>query len=98
MHDADPSNGFMDGGYSEGAFYRSTVIRFVRDMDSYPLHFVSHLSQAAEIIAYKHPDEQLRKLWGMFYRDIAKALDMNPETPEQLDARLGFTEVEKQLQ
>ncbi len=61
---------------------------FYEDIDSYPLHFVTHLIHSAEIIGYKHPDEQVRLLWGGFYEDVCHTIHLNPETEIQLDDRL----------
>lgn len=90
LNDADPTNTFMGPVHPE----ERHVSTFLWDLDSYPLHFVMHTAHAAEIVGYKHPDEDVRSFWVLFYENIVKALHMNPEAEAQLDVRLGFTPVE----
>lgn len=56
-------------------------------LDQYPVHWMMHLLQAAEIIGYKGPDG-LNDYWMYFYKAGVSALHLNPETEEQLDERL----------
>jgi len=86
LNNADPTNTFIVGEGIPDAVYVKT---FLWDLDSYPLHFVMHTTHAAEIVGYKHPDPKLRIWWTGFYKDLVKALHMNPETEGQLDVRLG---------
>lgn len=62
---------------------------FIKNIDSYPMHFLFHLSHAVEIIGYKHPEEGVRELWMGVYKGICNACHMNPETEKQLDNRLS---------
>lgn len=39
----------------------------------------------------------VRAWWNQLYRDLVKALHLNPETEAQLDVRLGFTDAEKKI-
>ncbi len=57
-------------------------------MDQYPVHWLLHLLQAAEIVAYKHPDKIIANYWLYFYSKGVEAMHLNPETEEQLDLRL----------
>jgi hypothetical protein len=90
-NDADPTNTFMGTTIPS----EKAVEQFLWDLDSYPMHFVAHTMHAAEIIGYKHPEKSIRIWWLGFYRNVVRALHVNPETKEQLDVRLGFTPEEK---
>lgn len=60
--------------------------------DQYPVHYIMHLLHAAEIVGYKHPDNNVRARWEWFYCNLSKCFHLNPETEEQLDDRLGACE------
>ena len=51
-------------------------------------HYTFHLIGALEIIGYKHPSDETRKIARDYYFGIVDALHLNPETEEQLDIRL----------
>ncbi len=89
LNNADPTNTFIVGDGVPDAVH---VKAFLWDLDAYPLHFVMHTTHAAEIVGYKHPDDRMRIFWSQLYRDLVKALHLNPETEAQLDVRLGPTE------
>lgn len=101
LHNADPTNTFIVGAGIPDAEH---VRQFLWDLDSYPMHFVAHTMHAAEIVGYKYSEpkdplafknENVKEWWLKFYRDLVKALHLNPETEKQLDVRLGFTEVDE---
>jgi len=85
LHNADPTNSFM-----KEELYNERVDAFVGDIDQYPVHFIMHLTHAAEIVGYKHPDHLIRGRWLDIYRKLVKALHLNPELENQLDVRLGY--------
>ncbi len=58
------------------------------NLDAYPVHWLMHLLQAAEIIMYKASSEDYVNYWQYFYLTGVRALHLNPETEEQLDIRL----------
>ncbi len=88
----DHPSSFIDKvGFDEVKIRMENVLK---DFDGYPIHFIFHLIFAAEIIGYKHPDELTRSLWNWFYRTFIHKLHLNPETEEQLDARLTCDEEE----
>lgn len=62
---------------------------YVKSLDELPHHFQLHLMHAAEIVGYKHPDQNIRKWWASFYVRLAHDMHLWPETLEQLDRRLG---------
>lgn len=58
-------------------------------LDQYPVHWLMHLLQAAEIVGYKCPTQAVKDYWMYFYLTGVKALHLNPETETQCDARLS---------
>ena len=58
-------------------------------LDQYPVHWLMHLLQAAEIVGYKCPIQEAKNYWSCFYTTGVKALHLNPETEMQCDARLS---------
>lgn len=62
--------------------------------DHYPMHWLLHIFQAAKIVDYYHPEAQVREQWGFFHRKMCYRLHMNPETKEQIWARLTAGEAE----
>jgi hypothetical protein len=65
---------------------------FRKNYEQLPLHYVMHVLHAAEIVAYKHPSAEVRQSWSWFYHRTVRSLHLNPETEEQLDARLNADE------
>jgi hypothetical protein len=61
-------------------------------LDELNVHYTMHLLHAAEVIAFKHPDQSRRDCWNMFYLGLVKKLHLRPETPDQLDERLNADE------
>lgn len=59
-----------------------------KHFDHMPVHFVTHLMHAAEVIGYGHPDEVIATLWDQIYRTIADAMHLNVETYAQFTQRL----------
>ena len=79
--------------------WRETVQGFfAEDWDMMPLHYVLHLAHASQILGYYHPDIDsvdygwLRTAWREFYVKMCSKMHLNPETREQLDARLNADE------
>lgn len=65
---------------------------FRKSLDHYPHHYVMHVVHAVEIVGYHHFDATARAAWSGLYFDLCRGLHVNPETPEQLDARLNADE------
>lgn len=61
---------------------------FINFGDELPLHFVTHLMHAAEVIAYSHPDEEVATLWRHIYYSIVESIHFNPESREEFSIRL----------
>lgn len=75
---------------SEEMFY-GHMTSFVHSLDHYPVHFLTHFMFAAEIVGYKCPWPEAA-WWLDCYNRIVHKLHLNPETEEQLDARLNASE------
>ena len=78
--------------FEHGVFI-DIMSKFTSNLDHYPLHYVMHLTHAAEIIGYKHPDQNTADRWRILYFTVCRRLHMHPETEAGLDARLNADEV-----
>lgn len=65
---------------------------FRKNFDHYPIHYVTHLMHAAEIVGYKHPNCATAVAWRGFYHKVCAALHVSPEAEKQLDRRLDADE------
>lgn len=65
------------------------VARVASDLDHYPVHWVMHTIHALEILAYKHPNVEVRHQALHAYCEMVKALHLHIESEEQLDYRLA---------
>lgn len=65
---------------------------YLRHVDELPHHFQLHLMHAAEILGYKHPDDDVRRFWNALYLAIVNDAHLRPEPEEVMDRRLGDTE------
>lgn len=59
------------------------------ELGHYPLHWYSHIMHSAEVIAYRHPDDETREQWMQVYVKLATALHLTPETFDEFVARLS---------
>lgn len=71
--------------YLSKIFDKENINKFIDDLDRYNVHFVTHLIQAISIISYKHPVDSVRKKWFKVYLSIAKKLNLNILTKEQME-------------
>lgn len=62
---------------------------YLKLLDALPHHFHMHLMHAIEIVGYKHPDPRIRAWWGGVYIRMVNDAHLHPETPAELDRRLG---------
>jgi hypothetical protein len=56
--------------------------------DELPMHFVTHLMHAAEVLGYAHPDGAISMCWLEVYKTIVDALHLRVESFEQFKERL----------
>lgn len=68
------------------------TVLYLKSIDELPHHFQLHLMHAAEILGYKHPDDDIRIWWLNFYLAIVKDAHLYPESEKQMDFRLGDKE------
>lgn len=54
----------------------------------YPLHWVTHVAHAAEVLAYYHPSYPTAEAWLRVYKLLCHSLHMTPETAAECHARL----------
>ena len=67
----------------------AVVGNYIAALDEVPHHFQLHLLHAAEVVGYRHPSPYHADFWrGTYYRLVAD-MHLRPETPEELDLRLG---------
>lgn len=71
---------------------KERMIFFLKDFDHYPMHYITHLLYASEIIGYKHPDKKIRKIWHWFYKSFVYLLHLRPESKIKMEKRLEATE------
>lgn len=70
--------------------WNHTCEQFITDWDSYNVHAALHLIHAVEVLGYKHPNVNYRERWCKLYFYVCdECLHMEPETPENMDARLN---------
>jgi len=81
---------FIERAPLEQMYLRAEAVR--RNVDHLPHHYVMHLVHAFEVVAYCHPDADTRRVFTVIYAKFCDGLHVNPETPEQLDARLNADE------
>lgn len=80
-----------------GCFFRTELPPNFKasGLGHYPLHWVSHVIHASEVIAYRHPTDSVREMWLKVYHAFCKNLHMNPETFEQFKARMCEDRIEQ---
>ncbi len=74
--------------YYEPIDFRAAVEGFAKNMDEYPVHFVLHVVHALEVIGYWHPDFLTRNNFLFCYKLIVRKMHLNPETKQEMEARL----------
>jgi hypothetical protein len=79
-------NDFMWGDYT---VFKHCDKAFWDDHDEYAHHFIMHLVHSAQVIAYKHPVNEVAYCWLTFYSHACEAFHMRHETKSQMDARLS---------
>jgi len=56
--------------------------------DRFPMHFVTHLIHAAEVLGFHHPDHNYRDVWRRVYVDMVTSIHLMPEPYDVFDKRL----------
>lgn len=90
MHNAYP-RGTKDDDFMGDHSGRATpeaALKFLRNVDHYPHHWFMHLVHAAQVVGYESPDPNHSAFWSNFYAAAVHRMHLNPETKEQMWARL----------
>lgn len=74
-----------------GAFFQDAPPRVWKqsELGHYPMHWVSHLMHAFEIVAYRHPDSRISGQASVIYHKLVAGLHLLPETKEMMISRLS---------
>ena len=66
-----------------------TWLEIEKEFEFSSVHFAFHFLHGLQIVAYKHPDEAIRRQAGGYYRGlIAEVLHLRPESEAAMDERL----------
>lgn len=86
------SKASQKGGYKyfELEQLRPALEEGVPDIARYTFHFLQHLYEAIEVIAYEHPIEMIRQEFFFAYAMIAREMHLNIESEEQYRNRVYF--------
>lgn len=68
---------------------------FLKDLDSFTVHFLLRLIHVSEVIGYKHPDRFVRSQFLFLYVKACHSFNMSPESVYQLDDRFGISTEEE---
>jgi hypothetical protein len=55
----------------------------------YPQHWIAHVMHAAEVLAYRHPDQQIAVQWHFVYETFCHSFHVPAESPEAFEARMS---------
>ena len=90
MNPADDRETTAAGGFFgfSAAKLTQNTHAFLHSMDQYPLHYVTHLMHAAQIIGYKHPSDDFRTYFELLYTMMVCKFHLLPEDVQTMDARL----------
>jgi hypothetical protein len=72
----------------EESSWRRALHDFQQVEDELPLHYYTHLMHGAQVLAYKHPDRDIRRCWLRFYEQCCEYLHVWPESEVFMDQRL----------
>lgn len=56
--------------------------------DKFPMHFVTHLMHAIQILSYRFPVRLYRKAWSEIYIKMVRSMHLQPESFESFSMRL----------
>jgi hypothetical protein len=75
--------------FADAAMWTSDVRNYFASVDSLPHHYQLHLLHGAEILGYKHPDPRFAERWWAFYVQGVDDMHLQPESAQEMDARLS---------
>lgn len=82
---ADPREVGMAGSYMQN--WAPTHWK-QSDLGHYPLHWVSHLMHAYQVVGYSHPDQSIGLECFRIYVKFVEGLHLKIETADEMDRRL----------
>lgn len=88
--DLKKAKSFMEAVDADELLRRMNSV--IEDHDDIPHHFLLHLTHAAEVMGYYHPDDRIRSAWNCFYISMCRKFHMHPESKVELDYRLNADE------
>jgi len=93
MNPADP----REVDFEEGSFFRSEPPDPFKpsEFGHLPQHWYSHAMHCLEVIGYKHPNFKVRQTAFGLYLKMVHNLHLQPETEQQMMARLTEDRIEK---
>ena len=79
------------GGYKyfELEQLRPALEAGVPDIAKYTFHFLQHLYEALEVVAYEHPMEKVKAEFYFAYRSIVEEMHLSPESEMQYERRVN---------
>jgi len=61
----------------------------LKDIDSYPVHFILHLVHAFEVVGFYHNETDTKNLFNKLYKKACSTFHMKPENKIEFDERLA---------
>lgn len=81
----------LNAATSDSSFMKPDLIKireFIRDLDHYPVHFVTHQMHAFEIIGYRHSDKKISDFCYNIYKAFTTAFHVKMESEHDMKIRL----------
>jgi len=90
-------NGFMvpcdprEVDSEPGCFFSSAPPGFWKasELGHYPLHWVTHILHASEVLGYRHPVLETRMMYLAIYKKIVRSLHLSVESMNHFERRLS---------
>lgn len=91
LHFGEKADSFMSlDEFADFDIWSGRVMTFLEDAaDGSVLHHYTHFMHGAQILGYKHPEEDFRTRWLPTYRAMVDRLHLKPESEEDMDLRLS---------
>jgi len=64
------------------------------ELGHYPLHWVSHIIHASEVLGYRHPVLETRMMFLAIYKKIVKSLHLSVESMHHFELRMSEDRIE----
>jgi hypothetical protein len=90
MNPADDRETTAAGGFFgfESTKLTNNARAFLHSLDHYPLHYITHLMHACQIIGYEHPEACFRLFFETFYTMMVFKFHLNVESQDDMRERL----------